>query len=424
MAKQKKELTLTKTIVLIVLVGSAVYGAYHVGQPYFQKGFSGLAAKSSADALAKVRELYEQGQVDALREAIRPLIARPKDTPETLEALMLGGYAELQAGAAAEAVSLFERAHRECVSSPDHSKASLAYAHALEKAGDFPKAIALYEEIRSSTPPDIRAPALTGLGMNAEREGDLVGARDFYRQAVNDATWDSPEWNEAVTSLGRVNALLIFALQATPESQKYTVKKGDSITSIGNALNTTQGLLTRANGIEETSRLSLGQQLKYTPKDFRIIIERSKCRLFLVDKDGIFKVYKVGLGMPGHETTLGAYRIGNKEKNPVWHKPGEGPIPPLDPRNELGTRWMPLVPEQNGLPTDLGIHGTIAPDTIGQFSSHGCARLHKEDVEELYDLVVRATPADIVETVTADSLRGATQSPVDAAPPAATIPQS
>jgi lipoprotein-anchoring transpeptidase ErfK/SrfK len=51
------------------------------------------------------------------------------------------------------------------------------------------------------------------------------------------------------------------------------------------------------------------------------------------------------------------------------------------------------------LPTDLGIHGTIEPASIGQYKSHGCPRLLKEDVEELYDLVVRSTPVSIVEVI-------------------------
>jgi hypothetical protein len=60
---------------------------------------------------------------------------------------------------------------------------------------------------------------------------------------------------------------------------------------------------------------------------------------------------------------------------------------------------MPLMPQEEGLPTDLGIHGTIEPASIGQYKSHGCPRLLKEDVEELYDLVVRSTPVSIVEVI-------------------------
>ena len=175
------------------------------------------------------------------------------------------------------------------------------------------------------------------------------------------------------------------------------VQKGDTLTGIGNKLNTTQGMLTRANGITDPSKLRLNQQLRYTPKDFTIIVERSRCRIYLVDKGGVFKKYSTGLGKPNYQTTLGSYKIGNKEKNPTWHRPGQAPVPPLDPENELGTRWLPLVPDEEGLPTDLGLHGTIHPESIGSYSSKGCPRMLRDDVEELYDLVVRSTPVRIVE---------------------------
>ena len=101
--------------------------------------------------------------------------------------------------------------------------------------------------------------------------------------------------------------------------------------------------------------------------------------------------------MPGHETALGKYTIGNKQKDPTWFKPGAGTVTSGDAANELGTRWMPLVPGEPSLPTDLGIHGTIHPETVGEYSSHGCARLTNPEVEELYDLVVRSTPVTIVD---------------------------
>jgi lipoprotein-anchoring transpeptidase ErfK/SrfK len=63
----------------------------------------------------------------------------------------------------------------------------------------------------------------------------------------------------------------------------------------------------------------------------------------------------------------------------------------------LGSRWLPMVPEEEGLPRDLGIHGTIKPKSIGTYSSKGCPRMHNAEVEELYDLVVRSTPVQVVE---------------------------
>ncbi len=44
----------------------------------------------------------------------------------------------------------------------------------------------------------------------------------------------------------------------------------------------------------------------------------------------------------------------------------------------------------------LGIHGTIHPDTIGQYASYGCVGMLKEDVEELFDIVPLKTPLKII----------------------------
>ena len=82
-----------------------------------------------------------------------------------------------------------------------------------------------------------------------------------------------------------------------------------------------------------------------------------------------------------------------KLPNPVWYKTtssgAKETIPPGDPKNELGTRWIGFKPA-------YGIHGTIDPKSIGKAMSNGCVRMHNEDVEELYDLVVVGTPVKII----------------------------
>jgi lipoprotein-anchoring transpeptidase ErfK/SrfK len=280
---------------------------------------------------------------------------------------------------------------------PEYPQASLKYARLLEAAGRFEESNAIYTRLRESAPPAYRGGAISGLARQAERDGKTELARDLYKLAVKESAWGSEQWTEAADSLGALNVAAIFSSKPTSDSKVYRVEAGDNLTAIGMKLNTTQGLLMRANNISDPTTLRISQNLKYTPKDFHIVIERSTLRLFLMDNDGLFKVYKVGLGRPGQDTTLGRYRIGNKEKDPTWHKPGAGPIPPGDPRNELGTRWMPLIPEEEGLPNDLGIHGTIEPETVGKYTSMGCPRLLAAEVEELYDLIVRSTPVAIVE---------------------------
>ena len=449
MLRPKKDYTLPKIILIVVVIGGAGYAGLHLARDFKNTYFGQMAQAGAHEDLAKAQDLSapdstpeDRAQARALLESVAE---RGQDTPATFDALTLLARMHEQEGKTAEAIDLLGRAYEQFPQHPDHAKAAVAYARLLEQAGRTDQAAQVYLEVCDSAPPELRAPAWTGLGRLAETAADpeaaaalcreaLGGpapggaksapvfgpliAREFYRRAVAEATWDSGEWGEALDALGRVNGELAFSAAQTPESKRYTIKRGDSITSIGNALNTTQGLLMRANGLDANSTLTVNRQIKYTPKDFRIVIERSKCRLFLVDRDGLFKRYRVGLGQPGHETNLGAYKIGNKQKDPAWYKPGEGHIPAGDPRNELGTRWMPLVPVQEGLPEDLGIHGTISPETIGKYSSRGCARLLPEDVEELYDLVVRSTPVDIVERFTWK--RSANTKGADAEPPAQT----
>lgn len=358
-------------------------------------------APATLDATTQIEQaeaLEKQGNWQGVRDLLTPLATRITDPQDGPKVVMLLARAQTQTGNPSEALTIFEWAMSNYASSPLVNEIAAGYAQALRTNGRNEEAARVEGRLVESAPPGQRAPGLLGMAAEAETAQDLLKARDFFRQALDDAPAGSDSWTAAVDGIGRMNVTLIFSPQETPESKVYSVESRDNLMAIGMKLNTTQGLLTRANRLDDAAKLNIGQRLKYTPKDFRIVIERSTCRLYLMDKDGLFKRYATGLGMPGYETTLGEYTIGNKEQNPTWHKPGSAPIPPLDPQNELGTRWMPLIPAAEGLPKDLGIHGTIHPETVGQYKSHGCPRLCKEDVEELYDLVVRSTPVSIVET--------------------------
>lgn len=417
-SKSKREPGLGRFIFIITLVVAAGGGAFYAYNHFSTGYLSGLtsAPAGAAEALAKAKALLDQGNLDGAAEKIGRL-ADSSDPLMGPRAVLLSSEVEEARGNAAGALEKVEASLEKFRTSPEYPALAVRQARLLEKAGRAADAVRVYESLRDNAPPEMRAVGLCGLARAKEQAGDLVAARDLCFDAVKNAPWGGAVWNEAVDSLGRLNVQLIFSPQETPESRFYAVEKGDSITSIGIKLNTTQGLLVRANNLGDNTALSLGQRLKHTPKDFHIIIDRSSCQLFLFDNKGLFKRYRVGLGMPGHETTPGKYTIGDKQKDPAWFKPGFGRIPPGDPANELGVRWMPLVPTEPSLPKDLGIHGTIAPDSIGQFSSHGCARMLNEEVVELYDLVVRSTPVAIVEKYDpAASAETAAPAPAQAAP--------
>ncbi len=401
--KRKEDISLTKIVLVICLLVAVAYGI-HRGAGWFRSYVGEDLEAAAPDNLASAREHLEANQAAEARDLLLPITERVENDAITPQALMLLAEAEQKLGNNAGALACLKRAMEDFPTSTEQPRAAVAYARFLEDTGDYEECQAIYASVKENAIPELRAPALSGLARQAERAEKPEDALALYRQGVSDAKWNTPAWDEAAEGLGRLNVKQIFSIGETAESRSYTVEKGDSLTSIGMKLNTTRGLLTRANGIAEDATLRLKQRLKYTPRDFRIVIERSTCRMFLFDKGGLFKRYSTGLGRKGHETALGVYKIGNKVKDPTWHKPGGGPIPPGDPRNELGVRWMPLVPEREDLPSDLGIHEAVDPTTAGKYSSSGCARLVQDEVVELYDLIVRSTPVEIVEIIDPQSL--------------------
>ncbi|HSD83572.1 MAG TPA: L,D-transpeptidase family protein, partial [Anaerolineae bacterium] len=58
--------------------------------------------------------------------------------------------------------------------------------------------------------------------------------------------------------------------------------------------------------------------------------------------------------------------------------------------NPLGKYWLGL-----SLP-GIGIHGTIAPASIYHFQSHGCIRLHPDDIEALFAQMKRGETGRII----------------------------
>ena len=390
----KARTILRAVIAVALLIG--LYQGYPLARDLWQHWMPGATPR---DLLEEARQQQQAG--DKAQAALLLDEALTAETaPEKRNALLrMRTDLARENGEWALVGDLLQQTLTDFPTSPDFPVLAAAYGEALERQDRIQEARKQYEEIIKASPKGLQAPALIGLGRLAEKEQDRVVARDYYRSAFNDAAIDSEAWMQALEAMGRLNVDLIFAQLETPESKYYTVESGDTLTSIGIKLNTTQGLLTRANGMSETDRLHPGQRLKHTPKDFRILVERDGCRLYLMDSQGPFKMYPTGLGMPGYETTLGKYTIGSKQKDPTWFRPNGSPVPPNDPANELGTRWMPMVPVEEGLPTDLGIHGTIAPETIGYYKSHGCPRLRNESAEELYDLIVRSTPVEVVEKI-------------------------
>jgi lipoprotein-anchoring transpeptidase ErfK/SrfK len=123
-----------------------------------------------------------------------------------------------------------------------------------------------------------------------------------------------------------------------------------------------------------------------------IIIDTQERHLYLIQDSTHALRYGIGVGRDGF-TWQGLLTISRKAEWPDWRPPAEmierQPYLPRfmagGPGNPLGARAMYLGN------TVYRIHGTNAPETIGQAVSSGCFRLVNDDVMDLYSRVAVGT---------------------------------
>src|SRR5205085_9125792 len=109
-------------------------------------------------------------------------------------------------------------------------------------------------------------------------------------------------------------------------------------------------------------------------------------KLAVVENGQVGKVYAAATGAEHTPSPTGTFRITNRLTAPTYYKAGKVIEP--GPMNPLGTRWLGL--DQKG----YGIHGTNQPRSIGKAASHGCIRVGRRDLEELF---ARVRVGDVVE---------------------------
>jgi lipoprotein-anchoring transpeptidase ErfK/SrfK len=116
-----------------------------------------------------------------------------------------------------------------------------------------------------------------------------------------------------------------------------------------------------------------------------IIVNTADRFLYLIMGNNVAMRYGIGVGRAGFQWG-GVRVITRKAEWPDWRPPSEmiarQPYLPRfmagGPGNPLGARALYIGT------TDYRIHGTNAPETIGQAVSSGCFRLVNDDVIDLY----------------------------------------
>jgi L,D-transpeptidase ErfK/SrfK len=195
---------------------------------------------------------------------------------------------------------------------------------------------------------------------------------------------------------------------------QYTVRSGDTLMAIAGRLGVKWHDVASVNGLAHPDRIYPGQHLwietsRIVPALLRdgIVINIPESILYYFEDGRLVFHAGVGLGKPGQwSTPTGTFTILKRQYEPTWEVPrsiqeemeSEGrtvvtKVPP-GPDNPLGEFWLGL-----SIP-GCGVHGTIEPSSIGQYRSHGCIRMHPEDIEQLFPRVLVGTPGQLVyETV-------------------------
>jgi L,D-transpeptidase ErfK/SrfK len=190
----------------------------------------------------------------------------------------------------------------------------------------------------------------------------------------------------------------------------YEVRGGDTVLAIAGRYGADWQQVARTNGLSHPDRITPGRRLtvetrRIVPavRERGVVINLPEAMLYYFERGRLVFQAGVGLGKPGRwRTPTGAFTIISKERHPTWEVPvsiqremeAEGRVVltrvPPGPENPLGEYWLGL-----SIP-GYGIHGTIAPSSIGQFRSHGCIRLHPDDIRSLFSLVAVGTPGELV----------------------------
>lgn len=217
--------------------------------------------------------------------------------------------------------------------------------------------------------------------------GKPLEARDVYKNILLQNV-DVNTAKEIYGRIGELNIKILFSPVKTPDSIIYNVQPGDTLDAIAKKYNTTVTLIKMANNIK-SDVIHPGMNLKISTAKFSIVVDKSQNILTLKAQEEVVKVYSVSTGA-NNSTPVGTFKIVNKIMDPPWWS-GSKMIPPGDPKNILGSRWMGLTAKS------YGIHGTTDDTSIGTQITQGCVRMHNYEVEELYNIVPIDTEVIIVD---------------------------
>ena len=183
----------------------------------------------------------------------------------------------------------------------------------------------------------------------------------------------------------------------TGQLHAVTVTRGDTLRSLGSRFGVDPATIARDNGRALDAPLRVGETLSSDnrhivpalPAGVTLVVNVPQRMLFVATGAGVM-AYPAAVGRRDWPTPLGDFSIAAKETNPTWDVPESireearraGRTLPLKvppgPDNPLGAYWLGLSIGS------VGLHGTNAPTSVYQVSTHGCIRLQPHDIAALF----------------------------------------
>ena len=206
---------------------------------------------------------------------------------------------------------------------------------------------------------------------------------------------------------------MLFRSAIVGEVTTYTIRAGDTLTSVAARLGVDVRTIAAENHIDPNRTLSVGLVLRVDARHIvpngverrEVTVNIPQRMVFLSDPAGPVG-FPVAVGRPTWPTPTGPFTVIAHVEDPTWHVPAsileesrrlgrtQPPVVPPGPDNPLGKYWL-------GLSLDgIGIHATNAPSSIYRAATHGCIRVGEPDIRTIFDRVaVGATGAVVYEPI-------------------------
>jgi lipoprotein-anchoring transpeptidase ErfK/SrfK/nitrogen fixation protein len=119
-----------------------------------------------------------------------------------------------------------------------------------------------------------------------------------------------------------------------------------------------------------------------------VTVSRAATTVRVFERGELVKTYGVAVGQPRYPTPTGTFTVQQMQVDPPWNVPQSDwagdlagrTIPGGAPDNPLKERWI-------GFNGSVGFHGTDDVGSLGSAASHGCVRMSRADVIDLYERV-------------------------------------